>query len=236
MKKQKLLRRSGLVFAALAAALAVGVGAAGAVAVGPVVTIVGTPNPVVTFGLSTFSGNVSEGGFPVPTAPVLMSFFDTDSTCSTIPVSTFFDITDTSGNYSIGPLVADVPPGVYYFRSTSLGGFSVCYAEVVVGAAAPVPPPQENFTFLCYSKFEQDSGMVVNVRLVQQFLAGGYYMPSAVNGTAPSNAYTTAGAYYLVCNPPASMKATGFGVDLSGFDKYPLPQYSFAPTVFSIVQ
>ena len=104
------------------------------------------------------------------------------------------------------------------------------------GTAGTLPTRELDSTYLCYSKFEQDSGMVVPVNLVGQFLAGGYWKPFAIKGTAPSRVYTTAGAYYLACNPPASMKPTGFGVDLSGFDQYQLPLPSFAPTVFDIVQ
>jgi hypothetical protein len=100
----------------------------------------------------------------------------------------------------------------------------------------PPPPPQQNNTFLCYSKSEQDSGKVFDVKQLDTLRGAGYFKPSAIKGTAPSDAYTTAGAYYLVCNPPASMKPTGFGTDLDGLDVYPLPTYDFAATVFPIVQ
>jgi hypothetical protein len=118
-------------------------------------------------------------------------------------------------------------PGVFGLNNSSANsGYPYPYAGTTV---------QENNTFLCYSRFEQDSGIVVNVHLVAQFLAGGYWKPFAIRGKAPSTQYTMAGDYFLACNPPASMKQTGFGVDLSGFDEYPLPTYAFAPTVFAIV-
>jgi hypothetical protein len=78
--------------------------------------------------------------------------------------------------------------------------------------------------------------MVFNVDNDADLLAAGYWKPFAVEGAAPSAAYTTAGAYYLACNPAASMKPLGFGVDLSGYAAYPwvLP-WSTAPTVFEVV-
>jgi hypothetical protein len=121
----------------------------------------------------------------------------------------------------------------YYYGTTSTATTTIV-TTTTVAAPTPVAPPQENNTFLCYSKLEQDSGLVVNVKLVDQFRAGGYWLPYAVEGKAPSDAYTTAGGFYLVCNPPSTLKLTFFGVDLDGF-AYPLPLYSFDPTVFPIV-
>jgi hypothetical protein len=107
--------------------------------------------------------------------------------------------------------------------------------NVALAPAGALLPPQENSTFLCYSKFEQDSGKVFDVKQYADRIADGYWKPFAVAGPAPSSSFTTAGAYYLACNPPATLKPTGFGVDLSGFDRYPLPLYAFAPTVFAVV-
>jgi hypothetical protein len=105
-----------------------------------------------------------------------------------------------------------------------------------VDVGFPPQVRQQDNTSLCNSKLEQDSGMVVPTNLAAQFLQGGYWKPSAIKGTAPSNAYTTAGKYYLSCNPPASLKPTGFGVDLDGLDTYDMSGvYGSDATIFPIV-
>jgi hypothetical protein len=98
-------------------------------------------------------------------------------------------------------------------------------------------PPQTNNTFLCYSTFEQDSGMVVDTSDYADLVKQGYWKPDAVLGTAPSTAYTQAGKYYLSCNPSSSLKPSGLGVDLSGEAVFPWadPAYSNAEAIFQIV-
>jgi hypothetical protein len=219
--------------AALCVAVAASAGAASAFPVAAV-TIGASPNPVLNGQKTTISGTVTLGGVPQPSTAVTVSLYS-DASCTALMIGVPLT-TDGSGNYTEFTSAFGTPPFTIYFQASSLGALSTCLAVTWVATLPGAASPAQDNTFLCYSKFEQDSGMVVPTDLVGQFLQGGFWKPFAIKGTAPSDAYTTAGAYYLACNPPASLKPTGFGVDLGGLDVYDMSVYGNAATVFPIVR
>jgi hypothetical protein len=228
-----------LVAAVVAAACAVAAGAASA----QVLTMTlgaSPPNPVPLTGSVVLSGTLFQDSAPFPGVEVVLGVFTTPD-CNFLGFHGFVGDTTTngSGGFTFSPLDLATLRAATGSNQTSfsfLAGdierpLSNCVAVTFGGEAR-----QPDNTFLCYSQFEQDSGMVVPTNLVQQFLQGGYRKPFAVKGAAPSNAFTTAGAYYLSCNPPSSLKPTGFGVDLGGLDTYDMSSvFGGDPTIFPIV-
>jgi hypothetical protein len=226
------MKKLWFLVAALCVAVAASAGSASAFPVAAV-TIGASPNPLLNGQTTTISGTVTLGGVPQPSTAVTFDIYN-DSSCTSL-LGSIGLTTDSSGNYTVfSSASSGTLPFTLYFQASSFGALSTCLAVTWV-ESLPVTAPQENNTFLCYSKFEQDSGMVVPTDLVQQFLDGGYWKPFAIKGTAPSDAYTTAGSYYLACNPPASLKPIGVGVDLDGLAAYDMSVYGDAATVFPIV-
>src|SRR5205823_2664136 len=81
------------------------------------------------------------------------------------------------------------------------------------------PPAAPASSYVCYSTWEQDGGMVAPVSAIPGLLAGGGWQPYAVAGTAPDGP-NLGTAYHLVCNLAAGLKPTGLLVDLNGYDGY----------------
>lgn len=85
---------------------------------------------------------------------------------------------------------------------------------------APVKPvtpiiPQVDNMFLCYSKFQTDSGLVVPIKTAIKLLAaGGYWLPNAVSGNAVG--FANIGGYHLVCNAPGTLTGFDLGNDQKG--------------------
>jgi hypothetical protein len=65
-----------------------------------------------------------------------------------------------------------------------------------------------NHVFLCYSKWEQDGGQVVDSDIAQVLLDAGRWLPVALPGTIPGG--ENIGSYHLACNPPAEAQPTSF--------------------------
>lgn len=71
-----------------------------------------------------------------------------------------------------------------------------------------------NHMFLCYSKWEQDGGAVMPTDEAEQFLASGWWLPTAVPGNVAGG--DNLGDYHLECNPPDGFTSTGQWVDGGG--------------------
>jgi hypothetical protein len=74
---------------------------------------------------------------------------------------------------------------------------------LVAGAAQKV-----NHAFLCYSKWEEDGGQVIEADMAQALLDLGRWLPVALPGTIPGG--DNIGGYHLACNPPPGAQPTGF--------------------------
>jgi hypothetical protein len=71
--------------------------------------------------------------------------------------------------------------------------------------------------YLCYSKWEQDGGMVVDAKDAAADLQAGMWAPSAIKGNLPDGTNVeNVGGYHLSCNPDPSLKPTGGYVDNNG--------------------
>jgi hypothetical protein len=68
--------------------------------------------------------------------------------------------------------------------------------------------------FVCYSKWEQDGGAVIETDQAEQLLASGWWLPTALPGNVVDG--DNLGAYHLECNPPDSLESTGEWVDGGG--------------------
>jgi hypothetical protein len=202
-------KRLWLLVAVLAASLSSF--AAVAAAAPLAITLSASPNPVVTGGEVTFSGTVTDAGAPVAGATVTLTQFE-DAAC-TVPLADFAPVTtDASGNFS-EVLVADVPPGDYFFQASTDSAVSACLTSTVI-AAGPRPfVPEEANVFLCYSKFQTDPG-VWGVKAAAKLIAEGYWQPWAIAGNVPGG--TNVGGYHLVCNLAAGQAATGAYTDGAG--------------------
>jgi hypothetical protein len=85
------------------------------------------------------------------------------------------------------------------------------------GGLDPTATPQVDHTYLCYSKFEQDGGMVATADQAPALIALGMWQPSAIKGNLPDGPNVeNVGGYHLSCNPPATMLPTGFYADNNG--------------------
>ena len=85
--------------------------------------------------------------------------------------------------------------------------------------ADPGDPPSAPNSYVCYSKWEQDGGMVALVANIPGMLAGGGWQPYAVAGAVPGGD-NLGTSYHLVCNLSDGQKPTGMLVDLNGYDGY----------------
>jgi hypothetical protein len=93
----------------------------------------------------------------------------------------------------------------------------------LLGELAPLgggAAPHVNHVFARYSKYEQDSGQVVDADTAQMLLDLGEWLPDALPGNVPGG--DNIGSYHLACNPPAGAQPTGLylgdGGDTLGFD------------------
>jgi len=144
-----------------------------------------------------------------------------NGTCSGEPDgSGFLTTTDSSGHYSWTG-TNGLTKGPWSFETVAgseENATSPC-REFISGAAAAAaaPIPQVSNMYLCYSKWEQDGGMVVDAKDAAADMKSGMWAPSAVKGNLPDGpGLENVGAYHLSCNPDPALKATGGYVDNNG--------------------
>jgi hypothetical protein len=113
----------------------------------------------------------------------------------------------------------------------------VALAGVVMGVA-PAANAHTSGNYLCYSKFETDPGLWPIAKEMPRVnddaadvLAAGYWSPYAET-SIPTG--TMAGSYYLLCNLPSSMKATGQIVGQGGEAETPAPWMSTTPGFYPV--
>ena len=199
----------------LGALTALVVAASASSAVAPTLTLGIAPNHVLIGQTVTLSGKYAAGGAGIPAAAVTISRYD-NASCSGGPSASQGFVTNGSGDYSFSGAVG-LPNGVYSFRSVAGVTSSPCVLLTVGVVAAVDPVPQTDHMYLCYSKWEQDGGMVVDAKDAAADMKSGLWAPSAIKGNLPDGpGVENMGAYHLSCNPDPSLKPTGGYIDNIG--------------------
>jgi len=182
---------------AAAAALVVAVAPAGARA-GWTLTLSATPNPVAQNGYVTLGGTLTGNEGPVSEADVLIIEFQTPD-CNDEGIGALEETTDGEGDYSTGPLLADVPPGHYYFQAFYNDAAASSCVDLVVTdhSQKATDPPQVDGIYLCYSKFQTTPG-VWPASEAAALVGQGYWEPTAVDGNVDGG--VNVGSYHLECN------------------------------------
>jgi hypothetical protein len=176
-----------------------------------------SPNPAPTGVLVTFTGHCADsGGTAISGAVVTLQRFN-NGTCSGPVVGSAAPVTNGAGNYTFSA-INGLPNGLYSFKATAATATSPCVAWTVGPAVAAANPfAHSSSVYLCYSKYEQDGGMVVDANAASDALKSGMWAPSAVKGNLPDGpGVENVGAYHLSCNPDPSLKPTGNYVDNNG--------------------
>ena len=207
-------------FALVVAALALSTSLASA-AVNPyTMSLSVTPN-VGPNGISiTLSGVYADDGGGLPGYSVEWIRWSNGS-CSGAPDGSGFLTTTGSNGFYSWTGINGLPKGPWSFETVAgseENATSPC-REFISGAAAAAaaPIPQVSHMYLCYSKWEQDGGMVVDAKDAAADMKSGMWAPSAVKGNLPDGpGVENMGAYHLSCNPDPSLKPTGGYIDNIG--------------------
>ena len=130
------------------------------------------------------------------------------------------DTAKKTGTFT-GPTLP-LPVGTYSFLVTHeadqfVPAAHMCLKDVTVSPTpeapvVPTPPPaiqSDHFSssFLCWNKEMVNPVAYLDYIADQMWLTGNYFEPQAILGNVEGG--TNLGAYHLVCNAPATMKATG---------------------------
>ena len=197
------------------AALTLSATLASAAPSGYTISLTITPSAAQIGDSVTFTGTYADDGVGVPSSDVEWTRC-ANGTCSGGPDgSGFLTTTDSNGDYTFTS-TNGLPNGPWSFETsagTSTNATSPCREFISGASVAPATVPVDHM-FLCYSKFEQDGGMVVTADAAPALIALGMWIPSAVSGNVDGG--DNLGAYHLACNPDPTLKPTGQYVDQNG--------------------
>jgi hypothetical protein len=143
-----------------------------------------------------------------------------DADCSGEPeASGFLTTTDSNGDYSYTE-PQELPAGAWSFGTVAGSeeyATSPCREFISGAAAVAVAPPPTDHMYLCYSKWEQDGGILIDAKDAAADMKAGMWAPFAVKGDLPDGSgVENMGAYHLSCNPDPSLKPTGGYIDNIG--------------------
>lgn len=112
--------------------------------------------------------------------------------------------------YELAILGSQPSPGQ---RVTGVTG-AITVLDVSASLLPVVDDSAVTHEFVCYSRFEQDGGEVLDAATADAFVAAGRWFPYALPGNVPGG--ENVGAYHLSCNPPAGYEPTGQSVGDGG--------------------
>lgn len=185
---------------------------------------------LTTGGTVGLSGDFTAGWFWWATGNrhVTVSMYD-NTTCTGPALDGWTVTTNSHGHYSVDSSTID-EAGAYGFKAKvtgfglGYGTVSGCVPVTVTAPETPVTPPEEPVTpavpdlgpstYLCWNHEMVDPVAYFDSVADQMWTTGNYFEPQAILGNVAGG--TNIGAYHLVCNAPATMTPTGYGLGGSG--------------------